>query len=961
MDGEVYTDFKTRLIYATDASVYREIPIAVATPKNGADIKKLVHFALENDTSLIPRTAGTSLAGQVVGKGIIVDISKHLNKIIEINTKEKWVKVEPGIVRDNLNHYLKKYNLFFAPETSTSNRAMIGGMIGNNSCGANSIRYGSTREHLLELKTVLSNGDEAYFGSITDSEFLDKIKRNSSFEEKIYQQINTLLSDSNNRKEIYARYPKSSIKRRNTGYALDYLINLSPFKESGDKFNFCQLLAGSEGTLSFVTEAKLNLEVLENEHKALLCPHFSSMQHALEANIIAMTYSPSRCELIDHHILERTKDNILQKENRFFVQGDPQAMLLIEFSENSKEELDEKIHQLTRELEKSKLADALSIVAGDDIQKVWSLRKAGLGLLFNTNSEEKPVAVIEDTAVDIQDLPAFIDQFNKLLKDNNLFCVHYGHAGAGELHLRPFINLKTEEGNKKFRKIAEEVAELIKKYEGSISGEHGDGRLRGEFIPQLIGEKNYKLLREVKKIWDPNSVFNPAKIVDTPMMDTYLRYSPTQKEKKKTQHFNWEKEKGFLQATEKCNGSGDCRKLSISGGTMCPSFMASKNERDTTRARANILREFLTSSETTNVSFKEAKDVLDLCLSCKACKSECPSSVDMAKMKAEFLQLYHDKEGIDLNARLIGNFTQLVGLGSMMPKAFNFFASNKLMSSLIKSTLGFSQKRELPKLQKKTLRNWYRSREIQKANPIKKVYFFCDEFTNYTDSLIGIKAINLLEDLGYQVGILSHAESGRTFFSKGMLKKAKEVAVKNVELLKDTISSETPLIGLEPSAILSFRDEYLDLLPPIMKKDAQKIADNSFLIDEFIEMEYAAGNIRSDSFTEDSKNVFLHVHCHQKAFNLQNTSKNILSIPKNYNVELMKTGCCGMAGSFGYEKEHYDLSMQIGELVLFPKLRSLEESDIIAATGTSCREQIKDGVEKRAYHPVEILYNSLKK
>ncbi len=590
------------------------------------------------------------------------------------------------------------------------------------------------------------------------------------------------------------------------------------------------------------------------------------------------------------------------------------------------------------------------------------MRKAGLGLLSNLPGDDKAVPVIEDTAVDVQDLPAYIREFNEILKKYDLYSVHYAHAGSGEIHLRPIINLKTVEGNRLFRVIAQEIAALVKKYKGSLSGEHGDGRLRGEFLAQMVGEKNYELLKKIKYSWDPHNIFNPNKIVDTPAMNTMLRYTPGQQTPAFKTVFRFQNQ-DVLQHAEQCNGSGDCRKTHLSGGTMCPSFMATRNEKDTTRARANILREFLTNSDKLNrFDHEEIKEVMDLCLSCKGCKSECPSNVDMAKLKAEFLQHYYDANGVPFRSKLIANFSASARLGAIAPGMYNFVVTNPLLGSVVKKFAGFAAKRSMPTLYKTTLRDWFakHKRQYPAASGSRKVYLFCDEFTNYNDTEIGITSILLLEKLGYEVTIPRHEESGRTWLSKGLLREAKKIAQKNVTMLAPLISEETPLIGIEPSAILTFRDEYEDLADDDQLETTKNLSSNVFLIDEFITREIAKGNITSGQFTSDKKLIKLHGHCQQKAWNALSASVSMLSLPANYKVEVIPSGCCGMAGSFGYEKEHYDLSMQIGELVLLPAVRQQPGDVIIAAPGTSCRHQIKDGTGKKALHPAEILYAALK-
>jgi FAD/FMN-containing dehydrogenase/Fe-S oxidoreductase len=959
LEGEFYTDDVIRTLYATDASAYREMPLAVALPKSVDDIKKLIAFANQQKTSLIPRTAGTSLAGQVVGSGIIVDVSKYFTQIIEFNKDERWVRVQPGVIRDELNIFLKPHGVLFGPETSTANRAMMGGMVGNNSCGSNSVVYRSTREHLLEVKTLLSDGSEAVFKALDLDSFHAKCEE-TTLEGNIYRSVRGMLSNYNNQTEIRKEFPKKTIERRNTGYAVDVLLDTAPFTAGESDFNFCKLIAGSEGTLAFITEIKLNVVPLPPKESGLLCVHFNSIDESLRANLIGLKYNPSASELIDHYILECTKDNIEQRKNRFFVLGDPGAILVVEFLRNTREEIVEVAAKVEADMRAAGLGYHFPLLFGEDTKKIWSLRKAGLGLLSNLPGDAKAVPVIEDTAVDVNDLPAFIRDFNDILKQYGLYSVHYAHAGSGEIHLRPIINLKTAEGNQLFRSIAEEIATLVKKYNGSLSGEHGDGRLRGEFIRQMVGEKNYLLLKEIKKTWDPGNIFNPNKIVDTPSMNTMLRYRPGQQTPTFKTIFRYHNQ-DVLQHAEQCNGSGDCRKTHMSGGTMCPSYMATRNEKDTTRARANILREFLTHSTKANrFNHKEIKEVMDLCLSCKGCKSECPSNVDVAKLKAEFLQQYYDENGVPIRSTMIANFTNFAKLGALVPGIYNFFMTNKFTSGVIKGMTGFAAARSMPTLDSTTLKSWFNKHQRSASqNGSKKVYFFCDEFTNYNDVEAGKKGILLLEKLGYTIIIPEHIESGRSWLSKGLLRKAKVIVQKNIRMLAPLVTEETPMIGIEPSAILTFRDEYIDLADDDLLDTAKKLAKFTFTIEEFISREIDKGNITSSMFTSNQKKIILHGHCQQKALSSVAASVKIMSLPQNYSVQTIPSGCCGMAGSFGYEKEHYDLSMKIAELVLLPTVRKQDADVIIAAPGTSCRHQIKDGASKKALHPVEVLYDAL--
>ncbi len=966
LKGEFYFDETMRRLYATDASAYREMPLAVAMPRDESDVKTLIDFARDNNTPLIPRTAGTSLAGQVVGSGIVVDVSKYFNQVLEVNEDEKWVRVQPGVIRDDLNKHLAKYGLYFGPETSTANRAMIGGMIGNNSCGANSVVYGSTRDHLLEVKAFLANGALTYFNAVDHEAFLKKCSgtsNESEFETNIYRTVQEILMDEENVEEIRKEFPKPSIHRRNTGYALDLLSYTQPFHEGGDPFNFCQLIAGSEGTLAFITEAKLALRTLPPRHKALVCIHCDSIRESLEANLVALKYNPQASELMDKYILDCTKENTLYRKNRFFVKGDPAAILVVEIAHENEEELDFQVKQMVAHLKKEELGQYYPVITGDDIPKVWNLRKAGLGLLANIPGDAKPVPVIEDTAVDVADLPDYIAEFNKILARYGLHCVHYAHAGSGELHLRPILNLKTEEGTRLFRVIAEEIAILVKKYRGSLSGEHGDGRLRGEFIQQMVGEHNYQLLRQIKEAWDPQNIFNPGKIIDTPPMDTQLRYTPGQETPMLNTYYDWNKYQGVIRAAEQCNGSGDCRKSHLSGGTMCPSYMATRNEKETTRARANILREMLTHSTKDNpFDHEEIKEVMDLCLSCKGCKSECPSNVDLAKLKGEFLQHYYDANGVPRTVKIVASFTKANKLASIAPWAYNFITGFQPTGQLIKKISGFAPQRSLPRLHSSTLEKWFKKKFKPKTytdQVIGEVNFFCDEFTNFNDTLVGIKAIKLLDHINYKVHLPEHLESARTYLSKGLLIQAREIIDRNIELLHNKVSAEKPLVGIEPSAILSFRDEYPDLCSPSLKAKAAKLAEHTYTIEEYLAKLADKGHLATKNFNTEKRLIKVHGHCHQKAISSMTPTKKLLTLPANYEVHMIPSGCCGMAGSFGYEKDHYELSMQIGELVLFPTIRKQSSETIIAAAGTSCRHQILDGTGVKAQHPVEILYEAL--
>ena len=966
ISGELHTGDTLRRLYATDASEYQEMPLGVAFPKNESDLGEIIRFAASHGIGLIPRAAGTSLAGQCVGSGLVVDVSKNLTAIIDIDPENRRVRLQPGVVRNELNHALAPHGMLFGPETSTANRAMIGGMLGNNSCGSNSIVYGSTREHVLSLRGFLSDGSEATFGPLTREEFDAKCAGLDTLETRIHRELRSLLADPENRRQVRDNFPLASIPRRNTGYALDLLMDADVFDPQSDKpFNLCKLIAGSEGTLFFATEIELDCSPLPPPHAALVCGHFESVHESLHANLLALPHNPSACELIDHHILECTKSNLAQQRNRDFVVGNPGAILVVEIRRDSREEAEAAVNALTNDWKNAAMGYAAPVLWGADGNKVWELRRAGQGLMSNVVGDAKPREVVEDTAVDVRDLPNYIAEFDELLRTKyGIDCVYYAHAGSGELHTRPLFDLKTPEGLKMFREVATDIALLVKKYRGSLSGEHGDGRLRGEFIPLMVGDHCYGLMRNVKALFDPKGIFNPGKIVDTPPMDSALRYSPDRATPEPQTIFDFSDTAGMLRAAEKCNGSGDCRKGPLAGGTMCPSYMATREEKHTTRARANILRQMLTNPADATRPFdsEEIKEVMDLCLSCKACKSECPSSVDISKLKAEFLQHYQEMHGVPLRSWIIARFADSARLASLAPWLYNAILQTPVLRRIANRILGFHPDRTMPRLNHTPLHKWFAQRKPlqSKRGTIGRVHLFCDEFTNFNDLDAGIATVELLELLGYEVVLPKHVESGRASLSKGLVRRAKHFAEENVRLLSPLVSQEEPLIGIEPSAILGFRDEYPVLVEPSLRDAAKNLAPHCLMLDEFIAREISAGRITSSSFTDEAKTVHVHGHCHQKALSSVQPTLSMLSLPENFTVREIPSGCCGMAGSFGYEKEHYEVSMKIGSLVLFPVAEMLDPMALIAAPGTSCRHQIHDGTGRRAMHPAVILRNALK-
>ena len=971
---KLLTDSLHKIAYATDASVYREIPYGVAYPETIQDVKELMQLAREKGVDLIPRAGGTSIAGQVVGSGIVADISKYWNKILEINAEEHWARVQPGVVRDELNMALKPYGLFFSPETSTSNRCCIGGMFGNNSCGTHSLVYGSTRHHVIACKGVLADG------SLFDTE---KIDRSNALLDKILAQLETWASDEKICSLVEKNYPDKELQRRSCGYAIDEAIE-TVTQDKGQAL--CKLLSGSEGTLAFITEIKVTLDVLPPKEIMVVCGHCDALEKSFEANLVALKHQPTAIELMDGDILELSKGNAEQQKNRFFVEGDPAALLITELRAETREELDQKADALEQDLIQSGHIYNCTRVYGSDVSKVWALRKAGLGILGGMKGDAKPMGVIEDTAIAPKLLPAYMKDFREMIDRLGATIVFYGHISTGELHLRPIINLKTKEGQKLFRDLATETALLVKKHRGTISGEHGDGRLRGEFIRLLYGDETYELMRQVKQCWDPDGLLNRHKIVDTLPMDSMLRFDINQQyEIEKIigsdhTYFNWKaafdecdapgatgaksQTHALMCSIEQCNGAGDCRKSNLMGGTMCPAYKVSGDEIKSTRARSNVIREVLTRGG----DDKMIKEVLDSCLACKGCKSECPSNVDMTRLRAELLQHYYDRHGTPLRSWLVARMAQMEQLGQHMRPLYNLMATWKPSAAIVKHIVGFATERSIPTLSKKTMvelvaeeRQRYRMDRLK-----KRIFLFADEFTNQQEAELGLNFAKLLMQLGYQVEISSHLESGRAAISKGCLKRAKKIACNNVDLLCEQVSDNQPLVGIEPSTILTFRDEYPDLVSADRRRNAIELSKHCLLYDEFLLKEIKEGRINVDNFEDTEMEIWLHGHCHQKALvGIEKTVEVLRRLLKGATVHVIPSGCCGMAGSFGYEKEHYQTSLAIGEMILFPAVRkaiaqSKEKPTFVAAPGTSCRQQIFDGTGIRAVHPIEILYRYIK-
>jgi len=951
---QILTDSQTRHLYANDASMYEELPKGVALPTSAADIRNLVLKANREKISITARSGGTSLAGQTTGGGLIMDVSRHMTDILEINPDESYARVQPGVIRDTLNRHVGKFNLQFGPDTATTNRCMLGGMIGNNSCGIYSIKHKTTREHILEIEAVLSDGSTAVFKPLSDEELDEKLKL-SNLEGDIYRGMIRLVEQ--NREQILEAYPHPDIIRRNTGYALDRLCEMQPFVPDGRPFNLAELLCGSEGTLAMTASAKVRL-VPTQPHRVVIAPHFSTIRKAMEATVEVVKRNPAAVELVDHIILEATKGNIEQRKNRFFLDGDPHCILIIELDGENKEALTQKAEEISKLLLTKNLAESSPVISEEqDIQKVWNLRKAGLGLLMGLGADQRSPTFCEDTAVRVQDLPEYVDDFKSLLEKYNTSCVFYAHASVGELHLRPVIDISKPEGIKKMESMADEIASLVREYNGSLSGEHGDGRARAPYIEKVLGPKMMPLLQKVKELWDPNYLFNPGKIVKPKPISENLRISPAGDLPEVDTSFQWRREGNFSNALELCNGAGVCRKLAESGGTMCPSYMATKEEKDSTRGRANLFRQLFAGRQTEAFESEELRDALDLCLSCKACKSECPANVDMARMKGEFMQGWHDRNGVKLSERFFGQAERLYPLAQLAPKVTNWFLDSPVGKELLYQFFNIHKKRILPKFARRTFRSWFNGRQATSTEK-PKVALLIDIFTDYHDPRIGKAAVRVLETLGYQVVLPEISALGRPQISKGLLDEARQIFQRNLPVLEGYVQQEIPIVGIEPSEILTLRDEYLDLCNAHELETAQQIADHTYQFEEFVVRVLKEQPQFSNRFIKSAETVSLHGHCHAKALVGNDPTLEALKLA-GYRVSDLETGCCGMAGSFGYEADHYKVSMDIGELVLFPRLRNDENEAVVCAPGFSCRHQIKDGTGKEAFHPAELLVRNL--
>ena len=943
VSGEVRFDAFSRVLYSTDASIYQMEPVGVVVPDSVDDVLAVMDVAARNSVPVLPRAGGTSLAGQTVNHAIVMDFSKRLNRVLEVNPDERWARVQPGIVLDQLNRHLAPFNLHYAPDPTTTSRACVGGGIGNNTCGAHSVIYGKTLDHVKELSVVLSDGSAAHFRPLGSQELEAKLS-GVGLESDIYRGVRRLARD--NAEEIDARYPK--IMRRVSGYNLDEFV-------SDPGFNMARMVVGSEGTLCVVTEAKVKLEPRPTMTSLSLL-HFTGIVEAGEATARVLEHGPSSVEVVDKMVLDRSRESLGGSLNLSLIEGDPGALLMVEFYGESEAELKGKMDALQQDMVRRRMGYAcVNVLDKAGQAAAWNLRKAGLGLLMSITGDAKPFPYVEDSAVDPERLGEFVGRFDEVVRSHNTTAAYYGHASVGCLHVRPLVSLKGPEGIARMEAIADEISDLVKEFGGSLSGEHGDGIVRGVWTEKMFGTRLYQAFREVKRTFDPQGIMNPGKIIDCPPMTENLRYGADYQAASLPTKLDYSLEGDYAAAVEMCNGMATCRKLE---GSMCPSYMATREEEHSTRGRANLLRAALSGRLPENaISSRRLYQALDLCLECKACKAECESGVDMARLKAEFLDNYYRSNRRPLASRMFANIDLVNRWGSRLAPCSNWAVRSPIGKLIARAILGVDTRRSMPPFSRQTLSRWCKSRGESPfgAGSKGEVVLFNDTFMEYNYPEVGKAAVEVLEAAGFRVTLANSGCCGRPKISQGMMAAAQERARRVVDLLYPYAARGVAIVGCEPSCVLTFRDEY----PQFLKDEKSRVvADNTYLVDEFLVMLQQRGGLDL-KFGETSRKVLFHGHCHQKALAGLASSVSALGLPSSHEVEQTNAGCCGMAGSFGYLGERYDVSMAIGGQSLFPAVNAKGDDWDVAVTGVSCRQQIEQGTGRKARHVVEILRDAL--
>ncbi len=942
--GEVRFDRYSRQLYATDASIYKITPLGVVLPHDADDVSAVIETCNSAGVSVLPRGGGTGLSGQTVNRGVVIDFSKYMHNVLEINGEEGWVHTQPGITIDELNRQVTHTGKYFTPDPSTSSRANIGGAMGNNSCGSHSIIYGKTVDQVQQMSVILSDGSPATFQSLTASQLESKMGL-SNLEGQIYRGIPTIADTA--APEVDRRFPK--ILRRVGGYNIDRVY--SPVTD-GPIIDLTQVMVGSEGTLAAVTDARLKLWDIPKS-KGLAILHFHTLRDSMEATVATLEHDVSAVEHIGEIIIYQARKSLGFSRNIGFLQGEPTDILVVEMTGENTIEVQSKLTAFEQAIKRTTNTFAVTLLLEPAQQRqVWAMREAGLGLMMNVEGDTKPLPFVEDTAVSPERLPEYVERFDEVVKRHGTEAGYYGHASVGCLHIRPLVNLKKNAGVDTMYQIADEISDLVLEFGGSLSGEHGDGIVRGAWAEKMFGPELVNHFREVKDLFDPNSIMNPGKVFDTPDMRENLRYGSDYETAPIPTKLDWTADGSFAGAIERCNGVGACRK--VNAGAMCPSYMATREEEHSTRGRANALRGALSGAiPLDEIRSDRMFEVLDLCLECKSCKSECPSNVDMAKIKYEFLDLYYQTHSIPLRSRIVANIHRLNSLapGPLAPIAniVNRSAPARWASEKI---LGIDRRRQLPKIVSQTFEQWFNRRQPQTTGSRGDIVLFHDTFMNFNHPESGIAAVNLLEALGYRVHLADRACCGRPMVSSGLLDQAVANAKKNVDALLPHVENGAKIVGCESSCILTLKDEYPDLLGS--DPAAKAVANASVMLEEILTETQNDGQ-QQIKWNDISADILLHVHCHERALVGTSQAVTALNLPPNYNAELIDAGCCGMAGSFGYAKEHYDVSLQVGEDRLFPALRKAGPSTQFAITGVSCKQQIEDELDRPAQFLAELL------
>lgn len=937
--GDILSDQYSLGMYATDASIYQILPQVIVIPKDEEDVRKAIRIANKYKLKILPRGAGTSLAGQTVADGLVLDFSKYMNQILEINEKERWVRVQPGLVRDVLNENLAPLGLHFAPDPATSSRANVGGMVGNNSSGTKSILYGKTVDHILEAKVLLADDSVLQLKEFSPEQYLEKCNTPGR-EGDIYKGFQSIVN--NNLDEIKQRFPK--VMRRVGGYNLDEFVYT-------DRWNLAKIVTGSEGTLATTLELKLNLVPLP-KLKSVVVVHFEQLLDAIAAVTPMLEFNPSAIEILDRTVLNLSKENLTTRQHCHFIEGNPAAILIVEFYSGDFEDVMARPEQMILKLKDLGLGYAFPLFPeGKAYEDVWIVRKKGLGLMLGIKGDKKPLPFIEDAAIPIDVLPEYIDRVLKICEKHNTEVSMYAHASVGVIHVRPILDLRQIEDIENLKKIADETFELVLEYGGSWSGEHGDGLVRSSYNERFFGTKLYNAFREVKRLFDPENIMNPGKIVDAQTIEKNLRYGAQYSDVTADTQFKYKAENSFRESVHMCTGVGECRK--IIGGTMCPSFKATRDEEHSTRGRANALRLAMSGQlDKEGLTSERLRQTMDLCLSCKACKSECPSNVDMAKMKSDVGQLYFDKHGTTFRDRLIRDSSKMASrMAGPFAWLFNSIQKTWAFKILLQQIAGFDKRRNLPGYASQPFYKWFSKNGQNQPHSKNKVVLFADTYLNYHEPQIGISAVELLNSCGYEVILANVGCCQRPKISHGFLKEAKAEGTKTAEKLKPYFDQGFKVLVCEPSCASALNDDLPDLIDDQVL--AENLKSNVMMIDVFLEKELKSNRINV-AFKSVEDDLLIHGHCHQKALYGTNAAKHVFA-NTNTIVREIPSGCCGMAGSFGYETEHYDISKKIGGEILFPTINKISDQTTVIANGFSCRHQITHFTKTKPKHWVEVV------